>query len=133
MAGTRVGVLAVCSALRSDILLGCSRRVCWCTVSDLLLTKLLPEMEAQRAAARAAEGAPTVPANDTAKSPSESMDALKTRISSYNALLDDALKEVALERTEDEEPTDRTVGATDGSLPTERAKQSMPVAKKQRV
>lgn len=127
--------LPFCPALRSEVLLGCSRRVCWCTVSDLLLTKLLPEMEAQRAGARAAEGAPAVTASDTGISP-ESMDALKTRISSYNALLDDALKEVASVRTEDEDPTDRPVdGATAGSLPTERAtaEQSMPAAKKQRM
>ncbi len=102
-------------------------------MSDLLLTKLLPEMEAQRAGAKAAEG---VPENDTGKSPSESMDALKNRISSYNALLDDALKEVASVRTEDGDPMDRPIdGATFGSFQTERvaAEQSTPAAKKQRV
>lgn len=106
--------------------------VCWCAVSDLLLTKLLPEMEAQRPGMSGAERAASVPASCTRESLPESIGALKTRVSSYNALLDDALKDMASVQAEE---GDRSIdGAAAASLPRDAAvEQSMRVAKKQRV
>ena len=50
-------------------------------------------MEAQRSKA---DESTTVSVSSTGQRPSETLGELKTRVSSYNALLDDALKELAV-------------------------------------
>ena len=83
-------------------------------VSDLLLTKLLPEME--HAEAKSEERGTAVPAEDPGLSLPESIGALKARVSSYNALLNDALDEVAMRR-EEEDPRNRSLDAQPAADP----------------
>ena len=102
-------------------------------VSDLLLTKLLPEME--HAEAKSEERGTAVPAEDPGLSLPESIGALKARVSSYNALLNDALDEVAVQR-EGRDPRHRSLDAQPAADPPRNhpnTEQSMRAVKKQRV
>lgn len=91
-------------------------------------------MEAQRPGTSGAERAAYVPASGTRESLPESIRALKTRVSTYNAVLDDALKEMTSTQAEE---GDRSIDGEAASLPGKErdaaAEQSMRVAKKQRV
>ena len=113
----------------------------WAAVSDLLLTKLLPEMEAEAPRPDDIEGvAGGEPGAGGAKPETHAaagqlLDALKIRVSKHNALLDDALAQAVSGQMEDEHG-DRAIrrgtGAGEASVKSSTGEQWRDT-KKQRV